>query len=58
MKHVVALFLLLLTPVIRANAQESEISLFNSDGTPVAYVAMDDEMFPLARYPETTCCGL
>lgn len=44
MKHVVALFLLLLTPFIRANAQESEISLFESDGTPVAYIAMDDEM--------------
>lgn len=44
MKYVIVLFLLLLTPVIRANAQESEISLFDSDGTPVAYVAMDDDM--------------
>lgn len=44
MKHILMLFLLLLTLGMRCMAQESEISLFDSDGTPVAYVAMDDEM--------------
>ena len=44
MKYAIALFLLLLTPTMRGIAQESEISLFDSDGTPVSYIAMDDDM--------------
>jgi hypothetical protein len=40
----VVLVLLLILPAMRATAQESEITLFEPDGTAVAYVAMDDDM--------------
>lgn len=44
MKHILALLLVLLTTSFKAAAQEPEISLFDSDGSPVAYINMEDEM--------------